>query len=505
MYWSSLAAELRAMILDALIQEGNVAHCACVSQEWKTAIGKHNFRSIRLTASDVPVLETLTAQNFGLIQYIWYCVELEEYDCSACDKDETEETTEANWVTLKDSIRSLFCALSARPMKGKLTLDISVHSPSDNQHFFKYICFEHADVHRSKGVAQQTSLQHTPLHDSIHNAALPPDFTVIDRLFPDIDFSDAEDGDAAFWATVPQVHSVTGLLLRRQTRRRWDPQALIQLTARLPNLQEAWYEPWREWSRMFQRSTDNRKCSPNSMTALPLIRLTTATGTERFFKSLISHNMKRLTIFEDLRETYIAANFSGLHPPSDAEPIRTVSIKVTQTLAEASLKLEHLSAAFVTDAARFWEARQPQWIWGQLLTLSLTSRMLVPTASPEKINSMLQAAAEAAMNMPKLVCMELWNGGQDHASVFRYRIALSRVGKPASIVWRSTRDLNVDAKVVSMWSAVAKSRSAGSFEVFKELLGPEYMIQSHGDAVDVLELQNQVACPVSIQQIRKEH
>lgn len=81
MYWSSLAAELRTMILDALVQCGNVSHCACVSQEWKTAIGKHNFRPLRLTPADMSFMESLSSQSMDMVEYVYYCIELEEYGC----------------------------------------------------------------------------------------------------------------------------------------------------------------------------------------------------------------------------------------------------------------------------------------------------------------------------------------------------------------------------------------------------------------------------------------
>ncbi|KAF1999946.1 hypothetical protein P154DRAFT_599817 [Amniculicola lignicola CBS 123094] len=36
---------------------------------------------------------------------------------------------------------------------------------------------------------------------------------------------------------------------------------------------------------------------------------------------------------------------------------------MTKELAEASLGLQYLSAAFIADASLFWEERQSNWIW----------------------------------------------------------------------------------------------------------------------------------------------
>ncbi|KAJ5133024.1 hypothetical protein N7448_007182 [Penicillium atrosanguineum] len=58
-------------------------------------------------------------------------------------------------------------------------------------------------------------------------------------------FDDGEEEDQ-WWQQLPLVPAVTGVLLRQQNRRRWKPTALAQMFARLPRLQDIYYEPWRE-------------------------------------------------------------------------------------------------------------------------------------------------------------------------------------------------------------------------------------------------------------------
>ncbi|OAL49040.1 hypothetical protein IQ07DRAFT_654550 [Pyrenochaeta sp. DS3sAY3a] len=476
MDWDSLAAELRDAILQALIHEGNIARYASVCREWQATIEKSIFHSLKLTPCDIPFLGTLTTQHLGLVKYIWYSIELLNYDCTECDRSETESVRDINRTTIEDGIRVMFCTLSRRPFKGDMTFDISIYSPSDSQHHFKYIEFEPANTLFSHG--RPKPVLH---HDSRHSSSTPhPSKVAIDRLFPDVDL--VEDcGD--FWTSVSCVPCITHILWRRQTRRRWDPVTLSRIIACLPNLQDICFEPWREWGRLMQMHTDVRSI--------------------KFFTSLISINLKRLIIFEDLKETYRSANSTGLHDALDAEPIRSLGPNMTKSLVKASLGLQHFSAAFITDARRYWELCQPDWTWEQLLTLSLTSRELVPENTPKDINNLIYSAAQALKKMPKLRTMELWNGGQGHAALFRYKSA--RAGRCASIIWRANWDLKLESRVVAAWGDAVGAGAAGCYlQTGKELLSPE-QIRSHGEAILILELENEVACPVSVRQIHREH
>ncbi len=250
MYWVSLAAELRGMILEALIFEGNVAHCASVCREWQAALEKHNLHSLNLRVQDIPAFKILGKRKLGLVRYVWYSIELQGYDCTACDLDETEAVMETNQTLVQDGLRKILYALRGRQSSGDLTLDISVHSSSDSQHQFKYIQFEPANRLALHDVPMLTSC-HNPVHTS---AASLPSIAAIDRIFPDIELEDE------FWTSIPRTPCVTHLLLRRQTRRRWEPITLSQLLACFPNLQELCFEPWREWGRLNQRTSDKRTC-----------------------------------------------------------------------------------------------------------------------------------------------------------------------------------------------------------------------------------------------------
>lgn len=174
---------------------------------------------------------------------------------------------------------------------------------------------------------------------------------------------------------------------------------------------------------------------------------------------------------------------------------------MTKSLAKASLGLQHFSAAFIIDARQYWQLCQPGWAWEHLLTLSLTSRELIPENAPKAVNDLIYSAAQAIRKMPKLRTMELWNGGQGHAALFRHKSA--RAGRCPSIVWRGNWDLKLERRVVAAWEN-AVGAGHGYLQIGKELLSTS-QIGSHGEAILILELENEVACPVSVQQIHREH
>lgn len=98
--------------------------------------------------------------------------------------------------------------------------------------------------------------------------------------------------------------------------------------------------------------------------------------------------------------------------------------------------------------------------------------------------------------------MELWNGGKGHAAMFRFKSA--RAGSCASIAWRGNWDLKFESTVVAAWESVVEDNHVRYLQTENELLSPS-QIRSHGEAILILELENEVACPVSVQQIHREH
>ncbi|CAN8096950.1 unnamed protein product [Discula destructiva] len=183
----------------------------------------------------------------------------------------------------------------------------------------------------------------------------------------------------------------------------------------------------------------------------------------------------------------------------DCGKFRKPASAVSQMVAVASLELEHLSAAFMVDASQFF-ALKPLRTWPNLTSLMLTSRLLVTDATSHEIGVMLRAAAAAAMGMPKLQTMKIWNGRKGSATLFKYQS--SEDSRQATITWRSTLRFGLLPDVIKNWKAVALQLGDYPLDLVEEWLD-EAAIQSHGDAIHYLTL-NEVIRPVSLQQIRKE-
>lgn len=212
----------------------------------------------------------------------------------------------------------------------------------------------------------------------------------------------------------------------------------------------------------------------------------------RLCESLRSDQLRRMVIFED---------FHGNNPAMSLR-VQAAEIDIGYALVEASLRLEHLAASFVSDASHFFDACQKCNVWPGLESLALTSNVLKSQQQSVYINDLLETVALVAMKMPRLESMELWNGRAGFAGVFQYqRIESDRTAK---ITWRGTWDLPLEPRVLKAWQAVASERVDCKLQVVTEILDANVVITSHGDAIRYLRLLNTVVHPVSLWQIQKE-
>ncbi|EQB51281.1 hypothetical protein CGLO_09200 [Colletotrichum gloeosporioides Cg-14] len=268
---------------------------------------------------------------------------------------------------------------------------------------------------------------------------------------------------------------VTVVLLRQQTRRQWWPATLTNMLTRFPNMKELCYEPWREWSQS-QQLNDQL--------------------TQQFIDSLHKTKLSKLTILENFIEAYPES-----FPSCPA--IRVLSPVVSHKLARASVQLTELSASYKVNASCFfWASKKLLLEWRNLTRLALTARALTGDVDFEGINSILRNAAGAALRMPKLETMKLWNGRQGVAMLFRYQKA--RDGQSAVITVLGTFELPLGSTVAEAWEAVALRHHHGKVVVQSSLIDPT-LIRCHGDAIRQLGLSVEVIRPVSLQQIIEEH
>lgn len=111
--------------------------------------------------------------------------------------------------------------------------------------------------------------------------------------------------------------------------------------------------------------------------------------------------------------------------------------------------------------------------------------------------------------MPKLELMEIWNGWEGVAAVFRYqtsRYKASSEGKPqpAVMTWRGTWSYRLSKTLIDDWEHVTHKHRGSALLVNRESLSGR-LIKSHADAIRHLGLAGSVARPISQRQIRAEH
>ncbi|PNP74804.1 hypothetical protein FNYG_11941 [Fusarium nygamai] len=104
--WDSLPSEIRLLIFRSLMQDGSTLAClAAVSRAWQTDVERYNFARIKLTPSRLMDFRSMIRRNQGLVRYIWFCLELDGYDCTQCaprgDVLTTEEVIAA--LTVSDT------------------------------------------------------------------------------------------------------------------------------------------------------------------------------------------------------------------------------------------------------------------------------------------------------------------------------------------------------------------------------------------------------------------
>lgn len=111
--------------------------------------------------------------------------------------------------------------------------------------------------------------------------------------------------------------------------------------------------------------------------------------------------------------------------------------------------------------------------------------------------NLLQAAALAAHQMPKLETMEIWNGSEGVAALFKYESLPRR--QPSVLTWRATWSLTLENNVLNTWEEVDDN----ILNVVYASVEPDE-VMSHADAMVRLKLSEMVIRPVSLRQVLRE-
>lgn len=471
--WYSLPTELRLLILGHLVVEesrpyqspesrqrerksttapqGTYMEYAVVSQEWQFYFEPQVFKRLIIDHTDIEELGRLISQsNKGhMLRWIWLRIQLPKYGCSKCRKKETEKEKETNERIFTVAIERLlgFLAKLGSQHPG-IALKLSVHSPSDSEHYCKELGNTMNDTvwHHSK--------THAPIrkpNDRFHGwrggRRLDIPVGAHERIFGD---AKGFRMNLENWGKVPKAAAVKELVIRFQFSRHLSVrQGILPILKNLPRLHTIRYECKKAATVAGQRL---RKTEQQLLVANLLVHCKMLRTLSMYEGGVTSYYPAReLSRYrEEIREYYPAPQ----HPPGYYRNHRAGI-----SLSNQSCLLRELYVGYMVDAADFFfyhpryqqipPLRKPHY--PQLEYLSLTTCFF----PRPKMHNLLQAAAWAAEDMPRLKTMHI-SGWHKHEVFFYY---LEHTGQHTIIVpkvWTSP----FGAATIQAWQRFADLRGS---------------------------------------------
>ncbi|KAH6890572.1 hypothetical protein B0T10DRAFT_596660 [Thelonectria olida] len=499
MFFSILPCELQLTIFEILcattvrLPRGTGANhlvhpssaYASVNTTWQRFFEKHNFKHIILQQYDIDDFRTVVhdkGHRRRLVEWIWLRLELPQYGCHLCEEPESDKEELQNNIIFTDMVWTLFDLLATwrkmsgfRVDKGTLTLELSAHSPSDSQHWWKEL---QGRINDTPWKAH--SLPRSRISDRAHGwrkgrQLLAPGRGAIMRAHghPQGLQFDHNAPSARQMRKLPKVSVVGRLVIRRQFYRNISvPWALKPIIESLTHLTDLRYETW--------RGIDSEVAPGRAIRDAQRIQL---------FRDVFKYrrSLRRVSIFED---------FDSIVYPADVS-IQPVDPELGQALAKASRGFEEVHAALNIDAADFFSPildHRPRGgvEWLRLKHLSLTSLEMGPIG----YRLLIHRAAEAAKVMPVLELMELWNGQQEWAGIFRFQVE----GDQAMIQLLTTFTANFLPVTSRIWREVAAER--GCRHELKMRLGTlDATVDDFVSVLPLLKFKKRILMDTSLHQL----
>lgn len=241
--WALLPPEIRLQILGVVSrQRGTRGSSAAVCSEWKAFIEPQNFYRLELQVPRLEQLGHMTTRTAGFVRQIRLNIELPRHTCRSCQWPESWSRQSQHSSIFRAAIQKLFTVLSAWKPTDRFVLELNTFSPSDSEHWFKNYCIGLDAQTDGESEQQQQQQQqeaparwHDPKHGWIDGRQVEiPSAQAMSRLFAPICLSLPE--------SIPEVHAVTRLVIRRECRRQIIPAVLRLLLQKLPRLQNMVYE-----------------------------------------------------------------------------------------------------------------------------------------------------------------------------------------------------------------------------------------------------------------------
>jgi hypothetical protein len=457
MSFNHLPPELRLRILEFVISSyrqdvhvelsefplyQGISKFAAVNREWQTFIESANFRRIRLDETRLADLERVFGgpkmRRMKLVSHIYFTIELPEPD--QVDKWTPEKQIlkmqARNSATLSRNIGKLFTSLS----RGAWRLENTRSSDSASGD----------DI----GVTLEIAL----IDDS--QATDGP-------MYPDV--LDTEHGLGRLRLdenmSLPRLDFVRRLCLPAMGTPSVRPMVVLQIARRLKGLTHLVFERIGDEIEILARDVDDELAA--ILPSLPpTLRYMSFFEEPREFMPLFSTNLDDVADY--LREEAELEAAHSVHGGHSSHHVlwqpRLTTVGLVRQLLQKSLPLEQFAASFWVDAVDFLhpfltstkrKARTgpPPPMWPNLRTLTLTAFAFRKQHRAADVNRVLGAAAQAALRMPKLRTLEIYNIKKGRVDgVFRYTTS----DEASTIRWESPWPFKPSDKVRNTWSQVAK-------------------------------------------------
>ncbi|KAM0253624.1 hypothetical protein ACHAQJ_007199 [Trichoderma viride] len=379
--------------------------------------------------------------RLGYIRKLWLRVQLSRYECPDCDEPEDELTQHCNNMIFTTCIHSLLGTLKlwdpARHGAEGLALMLSASSPSDTEHRFNrceikdnYPFHYAEDLDLEPGIVDfHRANIADPFNHHFHRGYPPPLYSEhvkrVQGTSLRLEPQRSERGRfISQYKSLPAVPMIKGLVMRRQFRRDIHVGTLSWLLDRSFVALE--------WFR-FERTV-----SPEPQKQISL---------DQGF---------RLHLLPSLPKALHRLSFTQWETPKSerGNSIEEVGSEISSyaqiylpwEMAKLSQRLEQFCPPWQMDTTAFLRCvhilrESPKMLESSLKRIILRCLLSNSDRSRQDFESLVILAAKAALSLPQLEVIELWDGR-------------------ASIVWRSSEEaMVVQAQIIAKWSEVAQKHS----------------------------------------------
>lgn len=419
--------------------------------------------------------------------------------------------------------------------RSPFTLELSARSPSDAKHIFQDIAelqgdyphFLDSSAQKEHLVRRRNELATHPIQDPPHHFFNAERYFWVagTRMYVKyrtmrilrLDFSGISESDRRqtpnSTTRLPQVRMITSLLIRRQSYSQLHPGDLGALfTDSLTGLCHIRLEKWRAPCRSGGwKQTGTWWSQRNDISYGPIAHVGPYKSETKELLDLLSRREQLER--NGLLVAHLPSSLESLHLMEDIDLCiygekllkipRQSNILVLKALAISVPHLKHLSISFLSDANECLSFSAGSF--PNLESVAFTSQhYLQPSGG--KLDDLLHKAATAAMEMPNLQIMELWNCIDGHAAIFRYESRSTAKTTASTLTWRcSWQGWNsvVGGSVIEAWSQVAATNADRRLQFKVEPLRDEASkYAQYGGVLHHLKLRESILDGISEMQVR---